>query len=543
MIKATNDMVIFEDQGFIAAKVVDPAILKTLREMPEVSVQDYQGYSMIGMPWTDDACRILNNAGLDATKASPLLFANDLPLVEGKYNAMTHQLYTAAFIVTHPRAHILSDPRTGKTGATGLAMDYLQRNRYVAGAFLIITTVTTMQAVWENSIKAMCPNAIVKIVHGKNRETALEQPADFYITNYDSCRLSEAVFLKAVQEGRIGACVIDEMTHIGNSSSKRHKSIFSITRGLERVIGITGSPAENAETVYGMARMINPSALPCRNKSSWINLVTYQWGTQPYQRSLSKDAPAIIHRTLQPAVRFNKNDILDLPPVTYQDRQCDMSKAQKELREKLRLYAMAILESGETVTGVNGGALFQRMMQMAVGFATSVDGKSVSIEHKERLETIIEAIEETTAKTVIFGNYKFSNHMLADELRAAGHTVEIIDGDVTGEKRADILRRFSDDKDPRVLIAHPVTTSFGVELATADTMIFNGPVFGGFTYAQALERLSSVKQKAKNINIINVYCTPEEQRAFKSLRQGRQTGALVAEMFENFSLDRKAHAA
>lgn len=543
MIKATENMVIFEDQGFLAAKVQDPVILKTLRTMPEVSIQDYEGYSMVGMPWSDDACRLLINAGLDATLASPIMFANDLPLVEGRFTPMQHQLYTSAFIVTHPRCHVLSDPRTGKTGATGLAMDYLQRNRYVTGGFLIITTVTTMQAVWEDSIRAMCPNAIVRIVHGKNRDSALEAPADFYITNYDSCRISESAFTRAVQEGRIGGCVIDEMTHIGNSTSKRHKSIFNITRGMERVIGITGSPAENAETVYGMARMINPSALPCRNKSSWINLVTFQWGPQPYQRSLAKEAPAIIHKTLQPAVRFNKNDILDLPPITYQDRKCDMSKEQKELREKLRLYAMAILDSGETVTGVNGGALFQRMMQMAVGFATSVDGKTVSIEHKERLETIIEAVEETTAKTVIFGNYKFGNHMLAEELRVEGHTVEIIDGDVTGDRRADILRRFNTDKDPRILIAHPVTTSFGVELAAADTMIFNGPVFGGFTYAQALERLSSVKQKAKNINIINVFCTPEEQRAFKSLKEGRQTGALVAEMFENFSLDRKASAA
>lgn len=542
MIKPTNDIVIFEDKGIMCCNVKDPVARNNMKHVPNVAYQDFGDYDIVALPWNDESCRVLCNLNIDATNASPL-FHSQLPLVEGVYPALQHQIISAAYAITHPRSYNFSSCRTGKTGSMCIAMDYLQRNRYVTGGFLIITTVTTMQAVWEDSIRAMCPTAIVRIVHGKNRESALEEPADFYITNYDSCRISESAFTRAVQEGRIGGCVIDELTHVGNSTSKRHKSIFNITRGLEYVIGLTGSPADNAEAVYGMARMINPSALPCRNKSSWINLVTIQWGAQPYQRSLCKEAPAIIHKTLQPAVRFNKDDILDLPPITHQDRKCDMSKEQKELREKLRLYAMAILDSGETVTGVNGGALFQRMMQMAVGFATSVDGKTVPIDHKERLDTIIEAVEETTAKTVIFGNYKFGNHMLAEELKAVGHTVEIIDGDVTGDRRADILRRFNNEKDPRVLIAHPVTTSFGVELAAADTMIFNGVIFGNFTYSQALERLSSVKQKAKNINIINVFCTPEEQRAFKSLKEGRQTGALVAEMFENFSLDRKASAA
>lgn len=530
--KINNTLAVNPEQGLLFASVTDPVTKNALRDYPGVALKDYGDFSMVALPWTVDGCQVLNNVNVDATDAAPILFEPMLPLVEGKYQAMEHQRRTAAFITTHPRSYVLSSPRTGKTGATGLAMDYLQRQHYVTGGFLIITTVTTMRSVWEDSLKAMCPAAKVVLVHGKNREAVLAEPADFYITNYDSCRISEKAFVEAVRAGRIGGCVIDELTHVGNASSKRHKAIYRITAPLRRVIGITGSPAENAETVYGMAKMINQSAMPCHTKTAWLSMVTFQWGTQHFQRSLSREAPAIIHRTMQPAIRYNKDDILDLPPVTYQDRTCEMTKEQSDVRDKLKAFAMAILDSGETVTGVNGGALFQRMMQMAVGFASSVDGKLIELEHKPRLDTILDIISETTAKVVIFGNYKYANRMLVKELEDAGYTAELIDGDVTGDARADILRRFDRDKNPRVLVAHPVTTSFGVELSAADTMIFNGPVFGGFTYAQALERLSSVKQKAKNINIINVSATPEERRAFASLQKGRQLGALVEEMFE-----------
>lgn len=532
-----NNIVLFRDQQKMVVKITDPVTQQQARGLPCAEFLEGEDQLLVALPWCDDSCRVLHNIGIDSTMASPFMYRTP-PLIEAKYKPMAHQMFTAAFICLNPRSYVLSDPRTGKTGSLILAMDYLQKQRMVTGGFLIITTVTTMPGVWRDSIQATLPDAKVVIINGKGRDAALQEPADFYVTNYDSVRLSMKAFCEAVAEKRIGACAIDELTHVGNVSSKRHKAIDAVCNrmNLTYVIGMTGSPGENPETVYGMCRMVNRYKLPCTTKTAWINLTTIQYGPEPYMRRLAPQGPAIIYNAMQPAVRFNKGDILDLPPIVTQNRICDLSTEQRRMREDFKAEAVALTASGETITAANGGVLYQKLMQVAQGFCMDNEGQPVALEHSERTKTILEAIGETKRKVVIFCCYKATIAMRAEELRAAGYTVGIVDGSINGQARADVLRAFQYDKDPHILLAHPVTTSYGVELSRADTMIFDGPpLLGGFIYAQALERLSSAKQTAESISIIRVMASAEEQKAFKALDNGKALGAFISGLFEDFS--------
>lgn len=537
MEKITDDIVLFREHGKMAVRL-DPTQARIAKTVPGMEFIHRGADAFFLFPWSEDSCMFVNNLGVDATLAAPFLFQNSTPLVEGKYKPMTHQLFTAAFMTINPRCHVLNDPRTGKTGSLILGADYLRRQRYVRGGWLIITTVTTMPSVWGDAIRQTLPDCVVSIVHGKNREATLNTPADFYITNYDSCRLSEKAFVRAVTEGRIGGVIIDEMTHIGNSTSKRHKAIDSICNktGLKYVIGATGSPAENVDMVFGMCKMINRAKLPCQTKTAWLNMTTYQYGPEPFMRKPSVHAPEIIYNSMMPSVRFNKNDILDLPPITTQDRYCTLSKEQERVRSEFKTAAIALMESGEVVTGANGGVIAAKLMQTAQGAVITNDGKVVELEHDDRTKVIIDVIEETTRKVVIFCCYRATIQMRVKELRDAGYTVEYVDGSVKGAERAKILDDFQNSKDPRILVANPVATAMGVELSAADVMILDGPVLaGGFVYAQALERLSSSKQTASNINIVRIMATPEERKAFASLDAGKKAGQVVSEMFEGLT--------
>ena len=529
----TSDITVLSDDNWIYLGVSDPKIIKTGKSVPGIVYKDYTDKTLFAVPHTGDGCMIAANLGADVTDITPFM-SDRHPLIEGRYNPMKHQLKTASFITLHPRCYVLSDPRTGKTGSLILAMDYLQRYAEVTGGFLIVTTVTTIDSVWIDSIEQTLPGARIVRVHGKGREHALETPADFYITNYDSIRISGKAFTKAVLEKRIGGIVIDELTHVGNSSSQRFKALDNIVNklNLRYAVGVTGSPADNPEAVYGMARMINRSRLPCRTKTGWLDLVTYQYGPEPFMRKPSPNAASRIYETLQPAIRFAKSSVIDLPPVVTQTRRCSMSAEQKKVHDDLKAEAVAILDSGATITAANGGVLFQKMMQMAQGFVT-IDGMPVPLQHKQRTDTIIDCINETSHKVVIFGVFVFSNHQLAEELKNAGFSVGIIDGGVSAKSRAELLHNFQYAPDPRVLICHPTTTAFGVELSAADTMIFNGPpMLGGFIYAQALERLSSAKQKAPKISVIRILSSPEEEKSFKSLDEGKELGQTVSTLFE-----------
>ncbi len=345
MEKINDFLMLDRDAHYIFAVVTDPVLRKQAKEIKGVEYKDAESYTLVALPHTSDGCIIARNLGIpDAYKVAPFNYEQH-PLVEGMYKPMAHQLETAAFLTVNPRSYVLSDPRTGKTGSLILAMDYLQRHRHVTGGFLIVTTVTTIDSVWIESIKKTLPMAHVAKVHGRQREKALEKTADYYVTNYDSIRLSKQAFIDAVLAGRIGGVVIDELTHVGNSSSQRFKAINALVNNnppMRVVYGVTGSPGDNPESVFGMASVINKRALPCRTKRGWIDLVTYQYGPEPYMRRPTHSAPDIIYRTLQPAIRFNKADVMDLPPVMTQTRTCDLSSEQSRIMDQLRVQALAL---------------------------------------------------------------------------------------------------------------------------------------------------------------------------------------------------------
>ena len=64
-------------------------------------------------------------------------------------------------------------------------------------------------------------------------------------------------------------------------------------------------------------------------------------------------------------------------------------------------------------------------------------------------------------------------------------------------------------------------------------MIFDGaPLSGDFVFGQAVERLSSLKQKARQITIAQVYLCDEEKTVFNALRNGQTQSEIVANLFK-----------
>ena len=542
MLRKLNDnLALDRDTQTLIARVTDPRGQNTAWNagLGNCTLTADRQDTIWALPWNEESCRLLSNVGVDTRLAAPFLYSPNFPLVEGAYPAMMHQKLTAAFMTINPRAYVLSTCRTGKTAAAILAMDYMQRNGLVTGGFLIITTMSTIHSVWQRSIETTLPGAHISVCNRSTRETGLKEPADFYITNYDSVRLSRDAFLRAIRDGRIGGCVIDELTHVGNVSAQRTKAILALANELPYVYGMTGTPTANSDMVFGMCKVVNETRLPCTTKGAWQNLTTFKYGPEPFMRKMSADAPNIIHRAMQPAIRFNKDDLLDLPPITTQTRHCALSAEQAKARDELKRECMTLLESGEVITAANGGVLFAKLMQVPQGFVNNKEGEPTILEHKSRLDTILDVIAETDRKVVIFGTYRTSNLMLQEELTKAGYKAGRIDGSVGAAERAKILEAFDNDPKLRVLVLNTTAAAFGLELAAADTMVFNGPpMLGGFVYAQALERLSSAKQTAKNINIVHIVGSPEEARGFQQLAAGKQMGDAINSLFEELKREK-----
>lgn len=501
---------------------------KIHRTIPRTAIHRKNGWPILVVPLEEDTVMTLRSFGVDTTYMEPYHYRYNPPLIEGVYTPMAHQALTSAFLASLPRAFCTNTMRTGKTGSVTTAVDYLHSVKGVNGACLIVCTVSNMTGVWQRTIKETLPHKKVVVLHGGTGRSArlrqLEQDADYYIINYDGVKLISDELYRYVACGKIRIAVIDELTHYGSVKTQRWKAMNSVVNGkvpVEYCWGLTGSPGANTLAIFGFVKLINPTAMPCRREGSWREMVQYRYGTGTWMWRDKREAPDIIRKVMQPTIRFTKEDIMDLPPVVHQYRNCVLTKEQKKAYEHMREHLIAETADGKMIEAVHKASKVQKILQIACGSVIGEGGDILHLDNSERLKTLIEIIKEAERKVVIFSAFTAVIERLVIQLEQVGWTVGMVNGSVSAKKRTALFHAFQNNIDPQILVCHPETTAFGVELAAADMMIFNGPPrSGGFVYEQALERLSSLKQKASQIMIVKYYATKEELQAFKDLDGG-----------------------
>ena len=521
-----------------------------LEQLPGMGMAPYNGGHLGSIRIHDDTLAMLRNINFNTDGMEPFYFDYKPPLIEGVHRPKDHQLISAAFMSSHKRCFNLSTPRTGKTGSAILAYDYLQRSGKSRGAILVISTVTSLIDTWESAVKSTLPDLRCNIIHGgtgtKDRLKKLRRGGDWLIINYDGVKMIASELKEYVKKGIITTIVVDELTHYGETETDLWGAANHVINGKDPVpycCGMTGSPASQVLAPFGMIKLINPVKVPCRFKTTWQSMVTYKeaWMTEHWQYKERDDAKDIIFNAMQPAVRFEKDIIYpDIPKPVPEEVRVELTMEQAKEYEDMRTNMMLMLKNGEIVNAANKAIMIQKIFQIALGTIIIKDDLVQQLTYGPRLEKMIELIKNATAKTVIFSQYIGVNTRTVKDLRKVGFTVERVDGRVTGKKRAEIFKRFREQAHPQVLVCHPKTTAFCVELAAADTMIFNGPpMSGGFIYEQAIERLASLKQTAEKINFIQLTATNEESKFFKGLTEGVRKSKLVSNLFTDMTMRRK----
>jgi len=535
VVPGTGVLIDQENNNYIL-NIKDKAKLnKIVGILPKVFTQPYEDGTLVVLPIHEDTLQFLRNQGLPTRGMEPFYFKYHPPLIEGKYKAMAHQVTSAAFMSSHKRCFNTSTMRTGKTGSVTMATDFLQA--HMPTSVLIVATVSNLTGVWEKTIRETTPNKSVAVLHGTRDERLrrLKLHADYYIINYDGVKMLADELYSLVESGKIKIVVVDELTHYGNHKSQRWQALNKVVNGkveVEHVIGLTGSPAGDTLAIFGFVKLINPINMPYKHLGTWKDLVQWRYGRESWMWRDRDNAGEIIHKAMQPTIRFEKQDIMDLPPVVTSNRDADMTAEQQKSYEQMLAEMIMIADSGEMVEAVHKASLIGKLLQISQGCVLKGDGTIVELDDKHRFNTLLEVIKEAEQKVVIFTAFKAVLHRLVRQLRFSGYTVDAVDGDVTGKKRDRIFSAFQERPDPHIVVCHPQTTAFGVELAAADTMIFYGPPrSGGFVFEQALERLSSLKQKAAQISIVFLSATKEERECFKGLESGAKFSEVTNRLF------------
>lgn len=309
--------------------------------------------------------------------------------------------------------------------------------------------------------------------------------------------------------------IVDEATHYKNANSKRWKVLNRIIKPETWVWMMTGTPAAQSPLdAFGLAKMINPLAVP-RSFSSFREMVMYkvtQFKWVPKDNAVNK-----VHAALQPAIRYTKEQCLDLPEMTYAKREIELTPQQNKYYKAIRSH-MLTMAAGEQVTAPNAAVTMNKLLQISCGAVYADSGETVEFDIKNRYKVLKEVIDEASQKVLIFVPFKHVIDILSEKLFKDKISNGIIRGDVSVSKRTQLFKEFQETDDPRVLIIQPQAAAHGVTLTAANTIVWWGPVASLETYAQANARVHRSGQRHP-CTVVQLQGSPVEKRVYKLLDQ------------------------
>ncbi|WP_454627678.1 helicase-related protein [Bradyrhizobium cenepequi] len=488
---------------------------------PDAKRWEFAGAPHILLPHRPTETFLLRKMGYDVP--SPILTHYDW--VGG--TPFNSQKSTAALLTLEQRAYVLNGMGTGKTKSLLWGWHYLRSNG-VCGKMLVSAPLSTLSFTWAREIFNTLPGVKCAVLHGTKKQR-LEKLADpdveIFIINHDGHKV---ILDELISRKDINVLAIDELAVFRNGGSDRTKLLCKLADRMEWVWGMTGSPIPTSPTdAWAQAKLVTPSRVPKyfgRYRDDLMTKITqFKYHPKP-------DAVDKAFATLQPSVRFTLDDVVELPELIERTVDVEMGPQQAKIYKALVDQCYAAVQSNE-ITAANAGAVMMKLLQVSTGWVYSKDKTIVPLDNNKRIEALMDAINATDRKVLVFAPFKHALAGISAALTSEGIDHASVDGDTAASERAQIFNLFQNTGKYRVLLAHPQCLAHGITLTAADTIIWFAPITSLEIYDQANHRIRRVGQKHKQL-ILHLQSTAVEKKIYRMLQGKQQVQNQLLKLFE-----------
>jgi len=489
-----------------------------LRAVAQHRVVTIKGETLDAYPHVTDMTRLARNIGY--VVPAPVFVR--YPWADT--NAFHTQKITAALLTMNRRAFVLNEMGTGKTRAALYAIDWMLSQNEISKV-LVVAPLSTLEQVWGLEVLQYFNHLSTGTVHGtkKKRLSVLGEHHHLYVINHHGI----GTVLPELKKMRFDVVLIDELAAFRNRRTDLWRNLDEITRKTPYVWGMTGSPTPHAPTdAWAQVKLLAPDRVPKYFKP--FQRQTMQQVSQ-FRWIPKAEANDVVHKVMQPAVRFKRDDCLELPPVSFAYHKVQQSKEQERVyKELIRKLTMAFAE-GE-VTAMNEGVLFSKLLQIASGWVYTKDKNIVDLGSKNRLDDLTDIIDQSDGKIIVFADFIHTAQKILGHLLQKKYSAELVTGRVPARVRNDIFGRFKSMDSPRILVAHPKCMAHGLTLTEASTMVWFTPTTSLETYEQACARITRPGQTRKQL-IIHLTGTAVESKVYRRLREKASVQGALLDMF------------
>lgn len=432
----------------------------------------------------------------------------------------------STFLLFRRNGCVFASGNTGKTMSVIWAADYLMTKKIIKRV-LVICPLSIMDPAWRADLFKTAMHRMVDIAHGSRdkRIKVIKSDAEFVIINYDGIE----IVANEIAKGGFDLIVCDEASALKTPTTKRWKTLNSLITQHTWLWLLTGTPAaQSPMDAYGLAKILRPDSVPryigAFKDKVMLKITQFKYIPRP-------EAQDIVYKVLQPAIRYTKEECLDLPELTYTERDTPITPQQRKYYDLLK-KELLFEAAGEDVSAVNAAVKMNKLLQISSGAAYSDTGEVVEFDCSVRLKEMTEIIEQSSHKVLIFANFKHGIVTIKRHLDSLGITSDGIHGGVSANNRTKIFNQFQLEKDPQVLIIQPKATAHGVTLHAANTIIWWGPITSTETYLQANARVHRQGQK-NPCTVVHLVGSSVERSLYASLTSKTEAQNTLLNMYKN----------
>jgi len=376
----------------------------------------------------------------------------------------------------------------GKTVSTLTALDNLSLVEDVFPA-LVLAPLRVARSTWPDEV-AKWPHLShlrVSVVTGtpKQRQAALDVPADIYTTNYDNLvwlreTLGDAWPFRTV--------VADEFTRLKSfrlrQGGSRARALGQVAHAhVTRFIGLTGTPAPNGvKDLWGQIWFLDKGERLGRTFSAFVSrwffkgrdgfsLIPYEHAQREVEERLRDICLTV--RGLPVDEPINSPIYIDLPPAAR--------RAYDEMEEE-----MYTILNREGVEAANAAVRTQKCLQLANGAMYTDEYGNWQAVHDAKLDALESVIEEANGAPVLVA-YNFKHDL--ERLRGRFRQGRMLDAD------PQTIRDWNAGR-ISILFAHPASAGHGLNLADGGNILaFYGVNWNLEEHMQIIERIGPMRQK------------------------------------------------
>jgi SNF2 family DNA or RNA helicase len=425
---------------------------------------------------------------------------------------------------------------TGKTKVLIDNMSMLYDKGKVDGA-LIIAPKGVIKTWYEQELPAHLPNHIenvtvlwqANITKGQQEkleslfetETALH----ILIMNVEALSTDKGVkFAGKFLNSHKVIMAIDESTTIKTPTAKRTKNIIGLGKYAKYKRIMTGSPVtKNPLDLYSQCEFLDPYLLDFTSYYAFRNRYAEMKTMHLRGRSIQvvdefKNLGELSDTVKTFSERILKEDCLDLPPKNFTKRHIILTSEQRKAYDQMKKAAMAVL-NGKVTTTMTVLTQLMRLHQITCGHFTADDG-SVQLIENNRIKELMNVLEETEGKAIIWANYQRDITNIIQNIIKVYGPGSVVDyyGLTPQEERQDNIRKFQSDPKCRFIVGTTATGGYGITLTTANTVIYYSNGYDLEKRLQSEDRAHRIGQ-TKSVTYVDLIAEDTvDEKIVKALR-------------------------